>query len=49
MGKIDFRRYINSSTDTCITLLKWGKTTISNAGISKQVFRKPLGAPAGLG
>jgi len=23
----------------------WGKTTISNAGILKQVFQKPLGAP----
>ncbi len=23
----------------------WGKTTISNAGISRRVFRKPPGAP----
>jgi len=29
--------------------VKRGKTTISNEGISKRVFRKPLGAPAGLG
>jgi len=26
-----------------------GKTTISNAGISKRVFPKPQGSPAGLG
>ncbi len=31
----------------CCNLIKeyWGKTTILNTGISKQVFRKPPGAP----